>query len=60
MEVWESCVSSKPALFQGFTECKRPIVIVKIVLSVIIVSFYIDVELELVTGQNGIQFYMNS
>ena len=61
MEVWVSCVSSKPALFQGCTECKRPTVFVKIVLSVTRVSFYTDVELlELVTGRNGVQFDMNS
>ena len=59
-EVWEACVSSKPALFEECTECKRPIVIVNVVLSVTIVS-YIYVELlELVTGRNGMQFYMNS
>ena len=38
--------------FQGCTGCKRPIVIVKIVLPVTVVSFYIYVELlELVRGK---------
>ena len=61
LEVWETCVSSKPALFQGCTECKRPIVIVKIVLPVTVVSFYIYVELlELVNGHNEIQFFYES
>ena len=58
LEVWKTCVSNKPALFQGFTECKRPIVIVKIVLPVTVVGFNIYVELlELVTGHNEIQFF---
>ena len=42
----------------GCTECKRPIVIVKIVLPVTVVGFNIYVELlELVTGHNEIQFF---
>ena len=40
------------------TGCKSPIVIVKIVLPVTVVSFYIYVELlELVTGHNEIHFF---
>ena len=43
---------------QGCTGYKRPIVIVKIVLPVSVVGFYIYVEsLELVTGHNEIQFF---
>ena len=51
----------KPKLLPGFTEGKRPIVIVKILLPVTIVHFYIYVELlELVTGQNETHFFVNS
>ena len=49
---------AKQPCFRDVQECKRLIGIIKIVLPVIVVSFYIYVELlELVTGHNEIQIF---
>ena len=59
MEVRETSVLSKPALFEGHTECKRPKVTINSVTSNYKDFLHIELLL-LVTGQNEIQSYLNS